>query len=197
MNKKLFLLFSLFLILISIKVTLAHKVNVFGYREGNCIIGEAYFSDGSSCKKCLVEIYDEQGEKIAQTTTDEKGKFKVLVNEKGSVKIKLIAGEGHLAEYEIEDLKEVAEKNQTSFQKEISKKVVKSKNSQIQAFISKDELKNIVREVVAKETEGIKSMLMDLKKDMNKTKIHEIISGIGYIFGIWGIIALLKTRKRL
>ena len=197
MNKKLFLLFSLFLILISVKATLAHKVNVFGYREVNCIIGEAYFSDGSSCKKCLVEIYDEQGEKIAQTTTDERGKFKVLVNEKGSVKIKLIAGEGHLAEYEIEDLKEVAEKNQISFQKEISKKVVKSKNSQIQASISKDELKNIVREVVAKETEGIKSMLMDLKKDMNKTKIHEIISGIGYIFGIWGIIALLKTRKRL
>jgi len=197
MNKKLFLLFSLFLILISVKATLAHKVNVFGYREANCIIGEAYFSDGSPCKKCLVEIYDKQGKKIAQTTTDERGKFKVLVNEKGSVKIKLIAGEGHLAEYEIEDLKEVAEKNQISFQKEISKKVVKSKNSQIQASISKDELKNIVREVVAKETEGIKSMLMDLKKDMNKTKIHEIISGIGYIFGIWGIIALLKTRKRL
>lgn len=197
MNKKLFLLFSLFLILISVKATLAHKVNVFGYREGNYIIGEAYFSDGSPCKKCLVEIYDKQGKKIAQTATDERGKFKVLVNEKGSVEIKLIAGEGHLAEYEIEDLKEVAEKNQISLQKEISKKVVKSKNSQIQASINKDELKNIVREVVAKETEGIKSMLMDLKKDMNKTKIHEIISGIGYIFGIWGIIALLKTRKRL
>ena len=197
MNKKLFLLFSLFLILISVKATLAHKVNVFGYREVNCIIGEAYFSDGSPCKKCLVEIYDKQGKKIAQTTTDERGKFKVLVNEKGSVKIKLIAGEGHLAEYEIEGLKEVTEKNQASSQKEISKKIVKSKNSQIQTSISKDELKKIVREVVAEETECIKSILMDLKKDMNKAKIHEIIGGIGYIFGIWGIIALLKTRKKL
>jgi len=197
MNKRLCLLFSLFLILISVKAVLAHKVSVFGYREGNCVIGESYFSDGSPCKKCLVEIYDEQGKKIAQTTTDEKGKFKVLVNEKGSVKIKLIAGEGHLAEYEIEGLKEITEKNQASSQKEISKKIVKSKNSQIQTSISKDELKKIVREVVTEETECIKSILMDLKKDMNKAKIHEIIGGIGYIFGIWGIIALLKTRKKL
>ncbi len=185
MNKDWFLIFSLFLILISVKTASAHKVNVFGYREGNCIIGESYFSDGSPCKKCLIEIYDEQGKKIAQTTTDEKGNFKVLVNEKGPVKIKLIAGEGHLAEYEIEGIKKV------------SKKVVKSKNSQIQTSISKDELEKIVREVVAEETQGIKSMLMDLKKDMSKAKIHEIIGGIGYIFGIWGIIALLKTRKRL
>jgi len=201
MNKQFFMrLFILLLIFFIAKNSLAHKVSVFGYREGNCIKGESYFPDGSPCKGCIVEILDIQGKKLAQTVTNEKGYFKVQTNEKGPIKIKLIAGEGHLAEYEIEGLKESVPKEiseNSKFSQNTSKNSSKILDSKIQTSIDKNELNEIIREVVAEETEGIKSMLMDLKKDMNKAKFHEIIGGIGYIFGIWGIIALLKTKNKL
>ena len=43
---------------------------------------------------------------------------------------------------------------------------------------------------------GIKNLLIEIKKDMDKAKLHEIIGGIGYIFGIWGIIMFLKYKKK-
>ncbi len=199
MTKKLYLVITLFFSFLMVKTASAHKVSVFGYREGNCIIGESYFSDGSPCKKCLVEIYNSQGKKIAQTKTDEKGDFKVKVNYTGPVKIKLIGGEGHLAEYELEGVKEETQGTTaaTSSNQEETTAVSSSTGTPGSVSISKQELKEIVREVVAEETEGIKSMLLDLKKEMDKAKIHDVIGGIGYIFGIWGIIALLRTRKKV
>ncbi len=36
---------------------------------------------------------------------------------------------------------------------------------------------------------------MDLRKQMDKISIRDIIGGIGYIFGVWAIIMLLKRKK--
>ncbi|PMP93836.1 MAG: hypothetical protein C0169_07285, partial [Thermodesulfobacterium geofontis] len=100
------IIFLLLILFIFTKIGFTHKINNFAYREGNQIKGEAYFADGSPCIKCKVEVYNEKGIKILETLTDEKGKYNFTINEKGSLRIKVIGGEGHLAEYKLEGLKE-------------------------------------------------------------------------------------------
>ncbi|WP_353683912.1 hypothetical protein V4D30_08505 [Thermodesulfovibrio sp. 3907-1M] len=43
--------------------------------------------------------------------------------------------------------------------------------------------------------QGLRSELMDLRKQMDKISIRDIIGGIGYIVGVWGIIMFIKRKK--
>ncbi len=194
------LILSLF---IFAKIGYAHKISTFAYREGNEIKGEAYFGDGSPCIKCRVEFYDEKGNKIGNTTTDKKGKYCFTTNYTGTIKIKVIDGPGHLARFSLEGIKteeaEMQKEEISTKEKKLSKNPsssVSQKETMISAKISKEEIKNAVREVLREELGGIESLLMDIRKDMDKARLHDVIGGIGYIFGIWGIVAMLKYRKR-
>lgn len=200
MRKIIILLSILF---IFTKIGFPHKINNFAYREGNQITGEAYFADGSPCIKCKVEVYDEKGTKILETITDEKGKYNFVINEKGSLSIKVIAGEGHLAEYKLEKLKEEKKEKKEPTKPEVFKisqtekmiQNLKLTDEEIKLTI-KEIVNDAIKEAIKPETEGIKSLLMEMKKDMDKVRLHDIIGGIGYIFGIWGIIAILSFRKK-
>jgi len=187
-------------LLVFVKLSFSHKLSTFAYREGSQITGETYFSDGSPCIKCKVEVYDEKGNKILDTVTDEKGKYSFNTKYSGSLKIKVIAGDGHLAETSLEGVKKTSktEKAISSQENKISKSEI-SKSSQNKELVStkidKDEIKEAVKEAVKEETEGIKNILIEMRKDMDKARLHDIIGGIGYIFGIWGIVVMLRYRN--
>jgi len=161
----------------------AHKVSAYAYREGDKVIGECYFVDGSPCKNSVVEIYDSKGKKILQTTTDEKGKFNFKTQETGELKIVIPAGEGHRAEYRIEAVERLAKKE--------IKKQIKKQTPQI----NRDEIKQIIDEAMDAKLQGIRNEILDLRKQMDKINIRDIIGGVGYIFGVWGLIMLIKRRK--
>ncbi|NPA40253.1 MAG: hypothetical protein GXO57_07410 [Thermodesulfobacteria bacterium] len=190
-------LVSLFAIFLTYGLAQAHKVSVFAYREADQIVGMSYFSGGTPCKHCEIIVYDSKGKEIATTKTDEKGNFKVKVKYTGPVTVKVLGGEGHVAEFHLEGLKEeeaIGENTQNETQ--VSNETVSetSQTTQVKG-ISPQELKRIVREVVAEETAPIKSMLLELEKEMAAAKIHDVLGGIGYIFGVWGLFALIRRRK--
>jgi nickel transport protein len=179
---------------------LTHKINTFAYREGDQIIGEAYFADGSPCIKCKVEVYSDKGVKILDMATDEKGKFSFNTKEKGSIRIKVIAGEGHLAECKVEGLKnsqasKLLESKIETPKTEENPHHLKLTNEEMKIAI-KEAISEALKETIKPETEGIKNLLMEVKKDMDRAKLHDIIGGIGYIFGIWGMVTILKFRKK-
>ena len=180
---------SIILLFICTTTVEAHKVSAYAYREGDKVIGECYFADGSPCQNSPVEVYDSNGKKILQTTTDEKGKFSFKTQETGELKIVIPAGEGHRAEYRLEGVKR-AEKKEIKKQepvKEVEKKQTPSVNS--------EEIKQIIDEAMDAKLQGIRSEIMDLRKQMDKINIRDIIGGIGYIFGVWGLIMLIKRKK--
>ncbi len=195
-----FVWFLLLLLIPFSGVSFAHKLSAFAYREGNKIMGEAYFSGGTPCKHCKVEIFDKNGKKIQQGFTNQKGEFSLKVKNKGKLKIVINGGEGHLATFILEAEKseqetttQVAEENATSMEN--------TTNKTISTTISTEELKKIVEkdieEKVIPRLEMLSSQLMDIRKQMDRAGVMDIIGGIGYIFGIWGIIALLKSRKKI
>ncbi len=184
-----------FLSLMFLQKSLAHKVSTYAYREGEKIWGVCYFGDGSPCKNSKVEIYNKKGEKILETLTDEKGEYNLNTKEKEPLKIVVWAGEGHRTEYKLMNNNsemEAKEKNQTKTNIGITKNLYgKIKEER---FLQQ-EIKKIVEEALESKLQGLKTEIRNLKKEMDKTKLRDIIGGVGYIFGIWGLITIIKRRK--
>jgi nickel transport protein len=178
-----FLFFSLLqLVFFSSNPVYAHKVSTYAYREGDKIFGECYFVDGSPCKNSKVEIYNARGDKILETTTDEKGKYSFTITEKGTLRIVISAGEGHKAKYKLEGIGGETVKKETPL-------------TQHHPSINKDEIKQIIEEAMDAKFSELKTEIINLHKQMDKVTLRDLIGGIGYIFGVWGIITLLKNKK--
>ena len=189
--KMIFISIALSVFLFSASVE-AHKVTAYAYREGDKVIGECYFVDGSPCKNSRVEVYSSKGNKILETNTDEQGRFSFVVSEKGSLKIVIPAGEGHRAEFTLEaverEIKKV-EKKKTE-----TKEMPKISGPQ-GILMNKEEIREMMDEVLEMKLQGVRAEIMDLHKKMDKITIRDIIAGIGYIFGLWGLIMFIKRKK--
>ncbi len=170
----------------------AHKVSTYAYREGDKIFGECYFVDGSPCKNSKVEIYDAKGNKIFETTTDEKGKYSFTIKEKGTLRIVISAGEGHKAEYKLEGIREKIEKKEAIDNVSLKKEI---QSTTPQQSIDKEEIRKIIDETLDSKLQGLRMEIMDLRKQMDKVTLKDVIGGIGYILGVWAIIMLLKRKK--
>ena len=96
---------------------MAHKVNVFAYVEGDRVVVEGYFGGKVKAQDCPVEVFDEGGKKILEGKTDKKGLYSFKLADlpafSGSLKIVLVAGMGHKADYTLSaaDLPGSKEKN--------------------------------------------------------------------------------------
>jgi len=199
----------LFLIIISMNSSIsAHKVNIFAYVEGNMIYTESYFSDGKKCVDSKVEVFNNQGNKLLDGLTDPEGKFAFEVPpESEELKIILTASMGHRAEYiitfdelknSIDTIKEeiktstFLEKEDESSLGECNKlgEIVSPGNS---SFDLK-EIQIIIEEILDRKLEPI---IREIKKSKtDEISLTEILGGIGYIIGIFGILAYFLSRKR-
>jgi nickel transport protein len=48
---------------------------------------------------------------------------------------------------------------------------------------------------MAARLQGLENEIMDIRKEMEKVGYRDIIGGIGYIIGVWGLIMLIKWKK--
>ncbi|MCS7280892.1 MAG: hypothetical protein NZ583_04595 [Desulfobacterota bacterium] len=149
----------------------AHRVTTLAYREGDKIVGECYFVGGSPCKNAKVEVYAGE-KKILETQTDSHGRYSFATKEKGDLRIVVNLSGGHRAQYTLR-----------GNEKEISRKEEDEKT------------RRIVNEVLESKIHELKTEIRELRKDVDRIGLRDIIGGIGYIFGIWGLISLLKRRK--
>ena len=210
MKGKLYLiLIFLFLIIIVINIPIfAHKVNIFSYVEGNKVYTENYFSDGTKCVSSKMEIFDNQGKKLLEGLTDQEGNFSFEIpQEEGDLKIVLTASMGHRAEGIIraDELRNTTGLVQENLEEPTSKETTESvkvhmtgeENKVVSAEISAQNLKEVQSLIENILDEKLTPIMREIKKSQEgKISPTEIIGGIGYIFGIFGIIAYFLSRKK-
>src|SRR5665648_203931 len=193
MKKKLYLiLIFIFLIIIMINISaFAHKVNIFAYVEGDKVYTESYFNDGKKCVDSKIEAFDNQGNKLLEGLTDGEGMFSFEIPPgDGDLKLVLTASMGHRAEYiiradELGDIKGLIEEN-------IEEPV--SAVSPESSSVDLKEIQSIIEETL---DEKLKPVMREIKNSQeNKISPTEIIGGIGYIIGIFGIVAYFLSRKK-
>ena len=191
-NKPYLILIFIFLIIIMINISaFAHKVNIFAYVEGDKVYTESYFNDGKKCINSKIEVFDNQENKLLEGLTNAEGEFSFEVpQEDGDLKLVLTASMGHRAEYIIsaDELGDTVGSIKEKFEEPVS--VVSPEVSSLDL----KEIQSLLEDALDKKLEPI---LREIKRSQeHKISPTEIIGGIGYIFGIFGIIAYFLSRKK-
>ena len=98
-------IFYLFLVVcllcFGIEAVDAHRVILFAWAEGDTVYVESKFNSGKKVKAGKIIVTDPQGTELVKGTTNEKGEFSFKVPKKADLKIVLIAGAAHRAEWTI------------------------------------------------------------------------------------------------
>ncbi len=197
-NKLYLILIFIFLIIIMINISaFAHKVNIFAYVEGEKIYTESYFNDGKKCVDSKIEVFDNRENKLLEGLTDEEGMFSFEIPPKdvidGDLKIVLIASMGHRAEYIIRtgELGNVAELIEEKIEEPVS-----AVSPEVSSFDLK-EIQLLIENALDEKLEPIMREMREIKKfQEDRISPTDIVGGIGYIIGIFGIIAYFLSRKR-
>ncbi|MEE4315061.1 MAG: hypothetical protein V2J11_11215 [Desulfofustis sp.] len=186
----------------------AHKVNVFAYAESGTIIGETSFSGGRPAQNAEISVQDRAtGAVLLQARSDGQGTFSFPIpdrarDERLDLLIIVHAGEGHRNEWLLttEDYlpgePDTAPGGQSAAATERQSAVaVELPPQQIALPPSwpEEQLQQIIETAVAKQVAPLKRLVLETRQ--SGPGLRDILGGIGYIVGIFGVIALIKSQK--
>lgn len=179
--------------------TLAHRVILFAYAEGDKVFTESYFSDGKQCQDSRIEVFDSSGNKLLEGKTDRNGQFSFNPPQKTELRIVLTASMGHRDEYIIpaRDLQGRAEGSAgKSGHDQARKKPIQGEGGKPTGQLGRPEVEQIRAAVEEALDEKLKPIMRLLAERQNEgASFVGLIGGIGFIFGIMGIILYFKSRR--
>ncbi|MBI9079495.1 MAG: hypothetical protein JEY79_07120 [Pseudodesulfovibrio sp.] len=179
-------------------VSSAHKVNIFAYVDGNTVVTDSGYSRTKRVQDGIVEVYDvASGTLLLSGNTDTGGNFVFEIPDEaqdGRMDLRLLlkAGAGHQAEWVVKYAEYGGKEASSSLKSNQSEVVVISADADKQ-IVSTPVETAAIEAIVRRELAPVKSMLADLSQ--SGPGVTEIIGGIGYIFGLFGIVAYMKSRN--
>jgi len=212
--RKQFIIFFLFFLIWGIFCAApaqAHRVNVFAWVEGQTIYATAKFSGGKAARESLVEVYDSRKQLLLKGKTDIQGAFSFPVPKIDNLDIVVEAGTGHRGSWQIKksELSSATEAETLKHNDSATPvptrpasdlkpatKTVATTGSNPQ--ISPKEIEKIVEKAVNRSlTEKLHPLMQMLSEIRNPDPgLKDILGGLGYIFGLVGIVAYIRGRKQ-
>lgn len=178
----------------------AHNVIASVFPSGTDIEGEIGFSNGDMAQDLLVEVFDEAGTKLGETTTDQDGFFIYTPTQPVTHIFRGDLGAGHVAEV-VMDGAEVAEimgevTNASAAAGTAAASVLSGtpeKMVAMQAGIT-DEARSELATMIRNELRPLRKEITALKNEAN---FQSILGGVGYIFGLFGVVFYVAARRKL
>ncbi len=191
---RIFLCMSLFLLGAFSTNSHAHRVRVFAFISGQEIVVEGNFGKGRPALNSEVTIVRSSNrEVICKGRTDDKGEYRCPVPAQlhdVPLEVTLDAGQGHQAGWTLEPERRNAV---SSVKNALAVHEPAEPRGRLQQHINQDELLRAVEEVVSREIEPLKRMM--LEEQDNGPGLQEIIGGIGWIIGIASLLLVIRTQK--
>ena len=176
----------------------AHKVNVFAWVEGDTVFIESKFSGRKRVKGGMITVSDLRGNQLLSGNTNNHGEFSFKIPKKTTLKIVLVSGMGHRGEWiiPVEEIEAVSViETRESAQQETAENEPKSIMRPIPASKPcSDEIQLAVEKVLDKKLKPIMKLLAE-SREQGPT-FHDILSGIGYIFGLVGLATYIHYRRK-
>lgn len=168
----------------------AHNVFIYAWVDGETVYTESYFGAKRKVQGGLIRVFDLPGKELLEGRTNKKGEFSFKIPQKTDLRIVVEAGMGHRNEFilkveDISDVGAVAEPLMTGGTKAESTHSISADAEQIKA---------VVEQVLDSRLRPLRQELAAIRKEKS-SGVTEIIGGIGYIFGIMGLIMYFKSRK--
>ena len=170
-----------FLLLVLAPHAYAHRVNVFASVENGRVKVEAYFSGGAKAKNCDVLVYGAGGAERLKLKTDAAGEANFAPAKAEDLKIVVETPDGHRGEYKMK----AAELGAS----DIARKAVPSQAAEAPARDG-DETADLKAKLAA-----LRAQLGEMRKAQDNISARDVIAGLGFIFGLTALCALL-WRKR-
>ena len=167
----------------------AHRVTIFAWVEGDTVYTQSKFSGGRKAKGSTVVVYDKEGNQLLDGSTDEKGQFSFKVPQKTELKVALKASVGHLAEWTIP-----AEEIMGAAASLPDDNMTGELRGPIAVGLSHQQVRAIIDESLDRKLAPITNMLANSLD--RGPRVSEIISGVGYIFGLVGVTLYFTTRRK-
>jgi len=184
----------------------AHKVNIFAYADGDTVVTESGYSRTSRVQHGTVEVRNAaDNELLLSGTTDEKGVFSFKVPEKARAeKMDLLllvnAGVGHKGDWTVKydeyagtAASGAAPAAPVAEAAPVSDPVAAPAQAPVAAPVAAPVDTAAIEAVVRREVAPIKQMLLEMHD--TGPGVVEIVGGIGWIFGLFGVAAYVKSRR--
>jgi len=181
-------------LLVSLFSVCAFAHNVVGgvYATGFEIEGEAGFSNGSMANAgTIVKITDQSGIPLGEVVTDDEGLFTFTAKKRITHVFNINMGAGHQLTMQLpaEELPESLSvqplnKLATNNQPEVANNETPVIENQTTSLM--------LEKAIAKQIKPLRKEIQSLKE---KSGLRDILGGIGYIFGLLGLVAFLRERK--
>ncbi len=145
----------------------AHKLKVFAAVVGDAAEGTVYFANAGPVPGLAVRLENAAGETLMTRRTDVDGTFAFPLDGTESRVIVAETKDGHMARFSLFAPAEAA----------VSAPVAESGN---------------IEAVVARQ---IRPVLERLDRQEDALRLRDLIGGVGYILGLAGLVAWLRTRR--
>ncbi len=176
----------------------AHRVTVFAWIEGDMVHTQSKFGGGRKAQGSPIQVYDLQGNLLLEGLTNDQGEFSFKAPGKMDLRIVLVAGTGHQAEWFVHaadfgdtitgELVSADAKAQTR------ETIVARDAPTATSNISAAELQQVVEAAVDKKLQPVIRMLVE--KNTAGPTFKDIMGGIGYIFGLVGVATYFRCRNK-
>ena len=180
----------------------AHNVVGGVYVNGVDIEGEAGFSNGSMANAgTIVKITDQSGTPLGEVQTDDEGYFVFTPKKRITHLFEINMGAGHILKMQIpaEELPDSLNTNLNSTNGTANNTDASQPSSTINVNNQNYSQGNnppinelMLEKAIAKQIIPLRKEIQALKE---KSGMRDIIGGIGYIFGLLGLVAFLRERK--
>jgi len=167
---------------------LAHKVIIFAWVEGDTVFTESKFSGGREATGAQVLVFDRMGKQLLEGKTNNKGEFSFKIPKLTDLRIVLNAGMGHKAEWKIPE-SEIQEESGV-----LGSKMATESSQPVAVGLSKAEIKELIEESLDRKLRPIVRMMTESQS--KGPSVTEIVGGIGYIFGLMGLVLYFKNRGK-
>lgn len=150
----------------------AHKLKVFATAEGAFIIGSAYFAGGGKAMGAEGSLIAADGTTEARFVTAEDGSFRLQARPDAGHVLVVDAGDGHVARFEMRA------------------------EGRIPAPVSATAPSPGMDELELAVARQIRPLREQLDAYEERVRLHDLMGGIGTIFGLFGVYAWAASRRR-
>ena len=172
----------------------AHKVVTSAWADGESIEGEVGFSNGDVPPEgTLVEVLGPGGEKLGEVSTDADGLFRFQPTKAVAHTFRSNLGAGHLGEVTLGvDELPIRLVQGGAATKPGGVEVSAGKLGPAAGVPACDDLEAMIAEAVQRQ---VRPLRKELRKSREKKNLQDILGGIGYICGIFGLAFFYYGRR--
>ena len=179
----------------------AHRVNIFAWVEGDTVMVECKYPDGTKVHEGGIRVFDSAGKELLNGKTNTKGEFSFKVPKQDDLTIVLEAGMGHRADWPLSK-QDLAPAGEAPPPGSAAPPQVQSK-AETPSPAAKEpapgaaspppaDIDQAIEKALDKKLAPVLRMLAEMHEQ--KIRLTDVLGGIGYIIGLVGVAAYFKRK---